>query len=104
MSFLCGFNTRRYDVNIHFKTALAAIALLAFLAGSVHATTVGFVGAASVNQDIPANYGSNILADGTGWTTTDGTGTTPNPRISINPVSASGACATSQCSSRASNT
>ena len=73
-----GFNTGRFDVNIHFKTALAAIALLGFLAGSGHATTVGFVDAAGVNQPIPVNYGSNISSDGTGWTVSDGTGATPN--------------------------
>ena len=43
-----------------------------------HATTIGFVGAAAVNADIPLNYGSNISSDGAGWTVSDGTGATPN--------------------------
>lgn len=60
------------------KTALAMFAWLAYLAGNAEATTIGFVGAAGVNQDIPADYGSNIAADGIGWTVSDGTGATPN--------------------------
>ena len=65
-------------MNLQLKTTLAAVSLLALVVGSAHATTIGFVGAAGVNQDIPANYGSNISGGGTGWTTTDGTGATPN--------------------------
>ena len=65
-------------MSIHFKTTLAAITFLAFPAGTVQATTIGFVGAAGVNQNIPANYGSNIAANGAGWTVADGTGATPN--------------------------
>ena len=65
-------------MNFRSRTALAAIASLACLAASVQATTIGFVGAAGVNQDIPANYGSNIATSSDGWTTADGTGATPH--------------------------
>jgi hypothetical protein len=60
------------------RIALAGFVCLALLAGSVHATTVGFVGAAGVNLSLPADYASNVSASGTGWTTTDGTGATPH--------------------------
>ncbi|MCA9241338.1 MAG: PEP-CTERM sorting domain-containing protein [Planctomycetales bacterium] len=65
-------------MSYHIKTAFAALACLALLEGSVYATTLGFVGAAERNQAIPVNYGSNISADGAGWTVSDGTGATPN--------------------------
>ncbi|MCA9232317.1 MAG: PEP-CTERM sorting domain-containing protein [Planctomycetales bacterium] len=60
------------------SVTLALVALLAFVAGSAQATTIGFVGAAGVNADLPVGYASNIAADGAGWTTSDGTGATPD--------------------------
>lgn len=58
-------------------TALAVV--VAFVAGETLATTIGFVGARTANNlDILANYGSNVAADGTGWTVSDGTGATPD--------------------------
>lgn len=62
---------------IFATTALAVV--VAFVAGDALATTIGFVGArASNNLDILTNYGSNVAADGTGWTVSDGTGATPD--------------------------
>jgi hypothetical protein len=60
--------------------ATIALALVvAFVAGESFATTIGFVGArASNNLDILTNYGSNVAADGTGWTVSDGSGATPD--------------------------
>ena len=63
---------------IRFSTILALVAMVACVAGVAQATTVGFVGAGSNNADIPVNYASNVAADGTGWTVSDGTGATPN--------------------------
>ena len=48
------------------------------LVSSSQATTVGFVGAANVNQDLPVDYGSSVTGDAIGWTTSDGTGATPD--------------------------
>jgi hypothetical protein len=59
-------------------TAISMPALLLALTGSAQATTVGFVGAAANNVDIPVNYASNVVADGAGWTVSDGTGATPD--------------------------
>jgi hypothetical protein len=59
-------------------TTLTLAAMLAFVAGIAQATTVGFVGAGNNNADIPVNYASNVAADGTGWTVSDGTGATPD--------------------------
>jgi len=42
------------------------------------ATTIGFVGAADVNKDIPANYVSCAAGSGEGWTVSDGSGATPD--------------------------
>lgn len=59
--------------------ALTLLAVLAYAGGLAQATTVGFVGAAGGNnQDIPVDYASNVAADGTGWTVSDGTGATPD--------------------------
>lgn len=60
-----------------FATIALAV-VVTFVAGNALATTIGFVGANAVNADIPANYGSNVAADGTGWTVSDGTGATPD--------------------------
>lgn len=62
---------------IFAAAGLAAVAAL--VAGETFATTIGFVGArASNNLDILTNYGSNVAADGTGWTVSDGSGATPD--------------------------
>ena len=53
-------------MSIHFKTTLAAITFLAFPAGTVHATTIGFVGAAGSTRIFRPIYGSNIVANGVG--------------------------------------
>ncbi|RLF25792.1 MAG: hypothetical protein DRN14_07805, partial [Thermoplasmata archaeon] len=42
------------------------------------------VGAAAVNADIPADYGSYCGEDGQGWTVSDGTGATPDIGLSWN--------------------
>ena len=56
----------------------AIASMLAFAAGIAQATTIGFVGAGPNNANIDLDYGSNIAGDGVGWTTSDGTGATPN--------------------------
>lgn len=53
-------------------------AMFIAFSGAAQATTVGFVGAGPNNADIPVNYASNVVADGTGWTVSDGTGATPD--------------------------
>jgi hypothetical protein len=47
---------------------------------SVRATTITFATdpLPANNSDLPADFGSNIAADGNGFITTDGTGATPN--------------------------
>lgn len=65
-------------MNNRVIAALALVALVAFGAVDAQATTVGFVDAGSNNDDIPVNYASNVVADGAGWTVSDGTGATPN--------------------------
>ena len=54
------------------------LVVLGYLVGTSYGSTIGFVGAAGVNANIPTTYGSNIAADGTGWTVSDGSGATPN--------------------------
>jgi hypothetical protein len=65
-------------MNSRILATLTLVAMLAFVGSVAQATTVGFVGAAAVNADIPLNYASNVAAGGTGWTVSDGTGATPN--------------------------
>ncbi len=65
-------------MKIRLVTTLGAVAIMGCLAGISHGTTIGFVGATFVNGNLPAGYGSNISGDGIGWTTTDGTGATPD--------------------------
>lgn len=60
-----------------FATCAIALVLVSAV-GAVQATTIGFIGAAAVNADLPTDYGSNATTDGAGWTTSDGTGATPN--------------------------
>lgn len=65
-------------MNRRILATLTLVAMVAFVAGDALATTVGFVGAGANNADIPVNYASNVAADGTGWTVSDGTGATPD--------------------------
>ena len=63
---------------------MAVGALLVSMVGICFGTTIGFVGAAAVNADIPADYGSYCGEDGPGWTVSDGTGATPDIGLSWN--------------------
>lgn len=69
-------------MKMQLSRVLGSLAVLGCLTGISHGTTIGFVGAAGVNQQIPGDYGSNAAADATGWTTSDGTGATPD--VSLN--------------------
>ena len=66
---------------------MAAFALFLSMTGICYGTTIGFVGAAGVNANIPADYGSNANANGTGWTTLDGSGATPDVGLTWNGAS-----------------
>ena len=59
---------------------VGCLALLLTLGMSARATTITFATdpLPANNSDLPANFGSNIAADGNGFITTDGTGATPN--------------------------
>lgn len=65
-------------MKIQSLRVIGSLTVLFAVVGISRATTVGFVGAAATNAQIPTNYGSNAVADGTGWTTSDGTGATPD--------------------------
>lgn len=65
-------------MNGRFSVALVLAIALILVSGVAQATTVGFVGAAGVNADLPTDYASNAASDSTGWTTSDGTGATPD--------------------------
>ncbi|MBN1853989.1 MAG: PEP-CTERM sorting domain-containing protein [Pirellulales bacterium] len=69
-----------------FLRAMGSLIVLGIVVGSVQATTITFNGAASgSNADIPANYGSRITGDSTGFVTTDGTGATGNVQLTWSP-------------------
>lgn len=59
---------------------IGCLALFLTLGGTAKATTITFATdpLPANNSDLPANFGSNIAADGNGFITTDGTGATPN--------------------------
>ena len=60
------------------KLIVCILAVFVSTAMICQATSIGFVGAAGVNADIPANYGSHSWGGGTGWSTSDGSGSTPD--------------------------
>ena len=60
------------------KITICVLIVFVCLAGISQATTVGFVGAAGVNANIPVNYVSYAAGDGEGWTVLDGSGATPD--------------------------
>jgi hypothetical protein len=79
-----GSNMNKNRNKIRYKMKkigwIAGIAVL--MAGASNGSTIGFVGAAAVNANIPTTYGSNLAADGTGWTTSDGA--TPDVTLTWN--------------------
>ncbi len=71
--------------------SIASALLVAFVASQSAATTIGFVAArTSNNLDILTNYGSNVAADGAGWTVSDGSGATPDVALNWGGGGASG--------------
>ena len=60
------------------KLIVYILAVFVSTAMICQATTIGFVGAAGVNADIPVNYVSYAAGSGTGWTVLDGSGATPD--------------------------
>ena len=60
------------------KIPISILAVFVSTAMICQATTIGFVGSAAVNADIPVNYVSYAAGGGEGWTVLDGSGATPD--------------------------